>query len=154
MENPTPTTNFVEQNVAALKSEVTELKEILKNLQEQKLAQELQLPIELIQNSEEVKSVKRTKRGLGAIPLLESEIREAQDKTQTAADAARYLRVNYYTYRKYAKLYGVWKTNVHYKKEGIILDPEKGKYPLSKLISGEFPEYPIYQRKRTYNSQG
>jgi hypothetical protein len=152
MENPTPTTqppttNFVEQNVAALKSEVIELKEILKNLQEQKLSQELQLPIEIIQNSEEVKSVKRTKRGMGAIPLLESEIREAQDKTQTAADAARYLRVNYYTYRKYAKLYGVWKTNVHYKKEGIILDPEKGKYPLSKLISGEFPEYPIYRLK-------
>lgn len=139
--------NPVEQNVAALKSELTELKELVNKLQTKQLSDQLQIPENLIEESGEIKPVKRTKRGKGSIPILESEIREAQEKTQTASDAARYLRINYYTYRKYSKLYGVWKTNVHYKKEGRILDPEKGKYPLSKLILGEFPDYPIYRLK-------
>jgi hypothetical protein len=139
--------NNVEQNVSALKSELIELKKLVNKLQTKQLSEELQISENLIESSGEIKTVRRTKRGRGAISILESEIREAQSKTQTAADAARYLRINYYTYRKYAKLYGLWKTNVHYKKEGIIINPEKGKYPLSKLILGEFPDYPIYRLK-------
>jgi hypothetical protein len=137
----------VEQNVAALKSELTELKELVNKIHAQQLSKELQLPIETIENSGEIKPARRTKRGQGAIPILESEIREAQEKTHTASAAAIYLRINYYTYRKYAKLYGLWKTNIHYKKEGIIIDVEKGKYPLSRLLSGEFPNYPVYRLK-------
>ncbi len=139
--------NSVEKNVSELKSIVVNLQEELNRLKVQKLSEELQLSPQDIENSKEIKPVKRTKRGHGATPLLESEIREAQEKTITAADAARYLRVNYYTYRKYAKLYGLWKTNIHYKKEGKVIDPEKGKYPISKLLNGEFPDYPVYRLK-------
>ena len=66
----------------------------------QQLSKELQLPEEVILNSGEVKPVRRTKKGHGYVPLLESEIREAQSKTVTAADAARYLKVSYKTLRK------------------------------------------------------
>ncbi len=137
----------IEKNVAALKTQLTELKELVNKLQTEQLARTLQLSEEVVANSTEITPVRRTRRGKGSIPLLESEIREAQSKTITAADCARYLKVNYYTYRKYAKLFGVWKTNVHYKKEGRTIDPEKGKYPLSKLLNGDFPEYPIYRLK-------
>jgi ribosomal protein L29 len=138
---------ITEQNIAALKTQLTELKEELQKLKIQQLSKELQLPVEVIENSKEIEPVRRTKRGSAAIPLLESEIRDAQEKTITAADAARYLRVNYYTYRKYARLYGIFKTNVHYKKEGRIMNPEKGKYPISRLLAGEFPNYPVYRLK-------
>ena len=50
----------------------------------------------------------RTKRGLGAKPLLESEIKEVQLKARSAAEAARMLGVSYNTYKKYAKEYGVF----------------------------------------------
>jgi hypothetical protein len=130
-----------------LKNEMLEMKETIRKLQIGNLAQELQLSPRIIENSNVIPDVKRMKRGIGCIPLLESEIRDAQSKRITAADAARYLKVSYPTYKKYAMLYGIWKTNVNYKKEGIILDPEKGRYPLSKILDGQFPNYPIYRLK-------
>lgn len=144
MENPEKIT---EQNVAALKTELINLKEEIQKIKLQQLSKELQLPEEVILNSGELKPVGRIKKGRGSVPLLESEIREAQNKTITAADAARYLKVCYKTFKKYATLYGVWKTNIHYRREGTILSAEKGKYPVSRLIQGEFPNYPIYRLK-------
>lgn len=138
---------ITEQNIVALKKDLIDLKEELQKLKLQKLSQELQLPEEVIINSGEITPVCRTKKGRGSTPLLESEIREAQEKTITAADAARYLKVSFKTLKKYAQLYDIWKTNVHYKREGTILSAEKGKYPLSRLINGEFPDYPIYRLK-------
>jgi ribosomal protein L29 len=155
-ENETPvetvseiktTVTAEEKNIAFLKNEVHELKEAIRKLQTRQLAEHLQLSVEAIENSGEIKNVKRIKRGLGSIPILESEIREAQDKTGTAVAAAKHLKIHYTTYKKYAKLYGIWKTNVHYKKEGMIVDAEKGRYPLSKLIQGEFPDYPVFRLK-------
>jgi hypothetical protein len=138
---------ITEQNVAALKSELTNLKEEFQKLKLQQLSKEFQLPEEIILNSGEVKPVRRIKKGHGSVPLLESEIREAQSKTVTAADAARYLKVGYKTLRKYALLYGIWKTNIHYRREGAFINAEKGKYPISRLLQGEFPDYPVYRLK-------
>ena len=45
----------------------------------------------------------RTKRGLGARPLLESEIKQVQKKARSAMEAARILGVSYNTYKKYAR---------------------------------------------------
>lgn len=138
---------ITEQNVAALKTELINLKEEIQKIKLQHLSEELQLPSEVLIHTGEIKPVKRMKKGRGSIPLLESEIRDAQNKTTSAADAARYLKVNYTTFKKYSKLYGIWKTSEIYKKEGTITNPEKGKYPVSKLIQGEFPNYPIYRLK-------
>ena len=117
----------VEKNVASLKNELIELKELVNKIQIQSLSKELQLSEDIIQNSGEFHSIRRMKRGVGSIPVLESEIKEAQEKTITAADAARYLRLSYITYKKYATLYGLWKTNINYKKEGRIVNAEKEK---------------------------
>ena len=51
---------------------------------------------------------RRMKRGLGAKPLLESEIKEAQKKARSAMEAARVLGVSYNTYKKYARKYGIF----------------------------------------------
>jgi transcriptional regulator with XRE-family HTH domain len=53
-------------------------------------------------------SNKRMKRGKGATPLLENDIREAQSKSLSAHDAARKLGISYNTYKKYAKSYGIF----------------------------------------------
>ena len=50
----------------------------------------------------------RTKRGLGARPLMESEIKEAQQKSRSAMEAARVLGVSYNTYKKYSRKYGIF----------------------------------------------
>lgn len=137
----------IEQNVSELKNIVIELQNEISKLKIQKLSEELKLPLEVIEHSGEIKPPRRTKRGNGFVPLLESEIREAQEKTQTASDASKYLKVSYLTYRKYAKLYGVWKTNRNYRKDGYTVNAEKGKYPISRILNGEFPDYPVYRLK-------
>ena len=48
----------------------------------------------------------RTKRGLGAKPLLESEIKDIQQKARSAAEAARMLGVSYNTYKNTLKSMG------------------------------------------------
>ena len=50
----------------------------------------------------------RSKRGMGAKPILEWEIRDAQKKARSAAEAARLLGTSYNTYKKWAKIYGVF----------------------------------------------
>ena len=49
-----------------------------------------------------------TKRGLGAQPILESQIKAAQEKSKSARQAAKTLGISYNTYKKYAKLYGIF----------------------------------------------
>jgi len=51
---------------------------------------------------------RRTKRGLGAKPLLESEIKNIQKKARSAAEAAKLLGVSYNTYKKYAREYKIF----------------------------------------------
>ena len=51
---------------------------------------------------------RRTKRGLGARPLLESEIKDIQRKARSASEAAKLLGVSYNTYKKYAREYKIF----------------------------------------------
>jgi len=79
---------------------------------------------------------------------LEGEILEAQSKHDCAAACARYLGVNYTTYRKYAKMYGLFKINPWGKgSKKRYWDPNKGKYPLNRILQGEFPNYPTFRLK-------
>ena len=50
------------------------------------------------------KKFKRNGRG-GSFNILESEIRHAMDNSQSNRSAARFLGVDYRTYKKYAELY-------------------------------------------------
>lgn len=90
------------------------------------------------------------KRGLGSRQLLESEIREAQGKSRSAKDTARTLGVSYNTYKKYAKMYGIF--DIDYNPTNVPIERRLkltvGKYPLSEILQGKYPNYPITKLKR------
>ena len=62
-------------------------------------------------------------------------IEDAQSQTKSNAAAARWLGVHYLTYRKYAKLYGIWER--HLNQSGFGIKKGYGKYrkPLDELLS-------------------
>ena len=90
------------------------------------------------------------KRGLGSRQLLEAEIREAQGRSRSAKDTARTLGVSYNTYKKYAKLYGIF--DIDYNPTNVPIERRLkltvGKYPLSEILQGKYPNYPITKLKR------
>lgn len=76
----------------------------------------------------------------GRRPILESEIKEALTHVECASAAARYLGINYKSYKKAATKYGLFKASP-YGKGSKIRDREygvnSGKWPLNKILAGE-----------------
>lgn len=96
-------------------------------------------------------------RGLGARPLLESEILAAQSVSKSAAEAARRLGVHYATYKKWAMRYGIHDEFIKKSKKGItrtIRNPKKGKYPLDDILKGKHPNFPTFSLKKKLFSCG
>jgi hypothetical protein len=91
----------------------------------------------------------KLKRGRGSRPPLESDILAAQDKSRSASETARTLNICYTTYKKYAKLYGVFEKKINKTAKGIpkTPNPNKGKYPLNDILAGKYPDYPIFRLK-------
>ena len=97
-----------------------------------------------------------TKRGLGARPLMESQIKAAQEKSRSAFEAARTLGVSYNTYKKYAKMYGVFDDLKN--PYGIGIEKAKGiknkKYHIDDLIAGKHLKYPLHKFKNKLFDSG
>ena len=77
-------------------------------------------------------------------PLMESEIRAAQSISKSENEAARKLGVAFVTYKKYAKLYGIYGLIKNPSGKGLvkaIVNEDSGKYPLSRVLNNEFPNY-------------
>ena len=83
-------------------------------------------------------------------PLLESEIKIAQDESHSAAEAARKLNVSYNTYKKYAKLYGIMERCKCVDASGLpkVHNPYRGKYPLEEVLMGMHPGYPPHRLRK------
>ena len=64
-------------------------------------------------------------------------IEDSQAVTKSNAEASRWLGVNYLTYRKYAKIYGLF--DQHLNQRGVGIKKGYGKYrkPLDELLSSE-----------------
>jgi hypothetical protein len=92
----------------------------------------------------------RSKRGLGARPLLESEIKDIQKNSRSAAEAARLLGVSYNTYKKYAKLYGVFEDLKNPSGIGIKkgVQNSHGQHALDDILAGKHPNYPVWKLKK------
>jgi len=154
-ENPTPNTGSLERVVAVLAQTVDELTQKVHTLETEKVLKETQLPPEaLAQLGLSQEPPPRIKRGRGCRPLMKHEFLEAKQATAlkypngfNEAMVARHMRVNYHTYKKYAKLHGVWEPKPNIKGKKNILDPERGKYPLSEILEGKHPEYSIFHIK-------
>lgn len=83
-------------------------------------------------------------------PLLESEIRAAQDESHSAAEAARKLNVSYNTYKKYAKMYDIMERCKCVDASGLpkVHNPYRGKYPLEEILMGMHPAYPPHRLRK------
>lgn len=81
--------------------------------------------------------------------LLRNEIEEAQRHTSSNMAAARWLKVSYDTYRKYAKLYGLFDGHLNPTGVGV----EKGfakrptSIPLREILAGKHPKYSLAKLK-------
>jgi len=62
-------------------------------------------------------------------------IEDAQEQTKSNSEASRWLGINYLTYRKYAKLYGVWEQHLNQKGVGIKKGYGKYRKTLDELLS-------------------
>ena len=99
---------------------------------------------------------RRMKRGLGAKPLLESEIKDIQKKARSAMEAARLLGVSYNTYKKYARKYGIFEDLKNPDGTGIRkgYNIKRGKYSLDDILKGKYPDYPIWKLKQRLLNNG
>jgi hypothetical protein len=137
------TTKGDERLVTILFKKIEELEQNVHTLQTKQIIDELQLPTEVLANSGLLPSKpKKLKRGLGYRPLLQSEIEEAKTKSPFAAQQARWLGVSAQTYKKYAKLYGIYSPSPHSKGKRNLFDPQRGRFPLNKILEGQFRDNP------------
>lgn len=88
--------------------------------------------------------------GRSKFPLLESDIAEANASTKSCAQAADYLDVAYNTYKKYAKMYGLFEEQKNQPGKGISngYNLHKGKYALDDILDGEYPNYDTLKLKK------
>ena len=129
--------------------ELQEVKKKVADLENKTVLEELQLPeVDLRSIGIFKDDPRRLRKGKGARPLLESEIKEAQLHGNNATDCAKYLNVGYNCYKRWAKTYGLFKVNPWGRGDKKrYWEPNKGKYPLNQILEGKFPEYPIYRLK-------
>ena len=138
----------LEKAMGVFAKELELVKKQLSDIHNNKIIEALQLPTEQLEEAGLITIPHRLKAGRGWRPLLESEIDEAQSKTENATEAAKYLGIAYRTYRKWCLVYNKWKINPWGKgSKKKYWDPNKGKYPLNQILEGKFPNYPTYRLK-------
>ena len=94
-------------------------------------------------------------RGRSALNLSESEIRYAMENTKSNAEAARFLKVSFTSYKKYAKMYtdsatGDTLYDMHTNQAGVGIPKDtvkarSGRYSIEKILAGEHPNYPTWK---------
>ena len=84
-----------------------------------------------------------TKNNLLVRPLLKSDIEAAQAVTKSGAQAARFLRVDYETYKKYAKMYDVFDKHKNQSGTGVRKGGryDKGKIPIQDILDNKHLHY-------------
>lgn len=79
----------------------------------------------------------------GNRPLLKSDIEAAQAVTISGAQAARFLRIDYETYKRYAKMYEIF--DKHKNQSGVGVRKggryDKGKIPIQDILDNKYPFY-------------
>jgi len=93
--------------------------------------------------------------GKTALDIPESEIRYAMENTKSNAEAARFLKISFTTYKKYARLYTDRDTDktlyeLHKNQFGVgirkdIANARKGIYSIDNILEGKHPNYPSWK---------
>lgn len=143
-----------ERVLAVLAQKLDDLSKELYEVKKEKMLNETQLPPEVLEQlGLQPTPPPRLKRGRGYRPILSHEILEAKKKLKETrgeineAMVARHLGISYQTYKKYARLYNLWEPKPNVKGEKNIYDPERGKHPLSDILQGKYPDYPVFRIK-------
>lgn len=91
-------------------------------------------------------------------PLLQTEIEEIQKVAKSAKECAKLLGVSYPTYKKYAKLYGVFDKCINQSGAGIPKHGSgrliNGKTQIERLLNGEMPNFPNWKLKKRLLESG
>ena len=125
--------------VTILCKKVDEIEKELYDLKVKKIIEETKFPPHILQQNNLFPKIKQKfKRGRGYRPILKSEIEEAKKHHVFCADQARYVGVGIETYKKYAIQHGLWEPHPYTKGKKQPHDPNKGKYPLNRILVGEF----------------
>lgn len=120
--------------------ELDTLKKKVVDIETNKIISETQLPQNILEeNNLFPRKMLKFNRGRGYRPPLKSEIEEAQKHTVNESAAARWIGLSGVTYRKYAKLYGIYNPKPNIKGKRGVFDPNRGKYPLTEILQGKHP---------------
>jgi len=94
-------------------------------------------------------------RGRSAYDLPESDIRYAMENSLSNAEAARFLKVSFTTYKKYANIYTdrntdktLYDMHTNQAGKGITKDSPQanaGPYSIDTILSGTHPTYPTWK---------
>ena len=94
-------------------------------------------------------------RGRSSLDLPETDIRYAMANTKSNAEASRFLKVSFTTYKKYAKLYidretdkTLYDMHTNQAGVGIAKDTVKataGAYSIDTILEGQHPNYPTWK---------
>ncbi len=140
--------------IAVLARKIDDLSNEIYEMKKETLLKETRLPPELLEQlGLPEPPPPKVKRGRGYKPILEHEIIEAKNALKlkrveiNEAMVARYLGTTYITYKKYAKLYGIWNPKPNVRGVPNLFDPERGPHPLSEILEGKHPDYPIFRLK-------
>lgn len=94
-------------------------------------------------------------RGRSAFNLSESDVRYAIENTKSNAEAARFSKVSFTTWKKYAKMYIDFETgkplyDLHTNIAGIGISKQSarataGAYQIDEILEGKYPNYPTWK---------
>ena len=97
-------------------------------------------------------------RGRSAMDLPESDIRYAISNTQSNAEAARFMKVSFTTWKKYASMYTDRETgktlyDMHTNQAGVGIPKDTSRadgspYSIDLILQGQYPKYPGYSERR------
>ena len=93
--------------------------------------------------------------GKQSLNFTENDIRYAMENTKSNSEAARFLKVSFTTYKKYAKMYidsatdtTLWELHKNQAGKGIrknVVNARSGPYTIDKILTGEHPNYPTWK---------
>tara|TARA_R110000787_G_scaffold149687_3_gene263682 strand:- start:1547 stop:2095 length:549 start_codon:yes stop_codon:yes gene_type:complete len=94
-------------------------------------------------------------QGRTALNVPETDIRYAMENTKSNAAAARFLKISFTSYKKYAKMYtdresGKTLYELHKNQFGVgipkdVVKANKGIYSIDNILTGKHPKYPIWK---------
>ena len=143
LSNLTYETKGENRLISILYRKVEEMEKKLYNLETKKIIDETQFPGGILEDSGLLpERLKKLKRGRGYRPILQSEIIEAKKHSPFCAAQARWLGISSSTYRKYSIMYGIYDPKPNEKGKRNLYDPSRGRYPLLRILSGEYNDNP------------